>query len=115
MAGDLISRSALLQIIQEDKGFLQKGLGGDADYAYMTADSVIEKIKSMPAAYDVDKVLGQLEILLEKETALICRHVSDASYMAGIIGHTMPVDAVEVVRTGGTGIKVAKSGGAADE
>lgn len=35
--------------------------------------------------------------------------------MAAIIGHTMLVDAIEVVRTGGTGIKIAKSGGVADE
>ncbi|RKI24677.1 hypothetical protein D7V82_14610 [bacterium 1xD8-6] len=78
-------------------------------------DNAYGQLKNIPAAYDVDKVLGQLEILLEKETALIYRHVSDASYMAAIIGHTMLVDAIEVVRTGGTGIKIAKSGGVADE
>lgn len=101
MSNDLISRSALLQKIQDDKEFLQKGLGEDAEYAYMTADSIMDKIISMPTAYDVDKVVEQLEILLEKETALICRHVSDASYMAAVIGHTMLVDAVEIVKLGG--------------
>ena len=44
MNGDLISRSALLQKIQDDKEFLRKGLGKDAEYAYMSADSVIEKL-----------------------------------------------------------------------
>lgn len=69
-------------------------------------DPVVIAAKCAPTAYDVDKVLGQLEILLEKEIALIRRHVSDASYMAAVIGHTMLVDAVEVVRTGGTVLKL---------
>ena len=97
-----------------DAGLLLNNLSGRLE-SMKDYDAVKDTINNMPAAYDVDKVVEQLEILLEKETALICRHVSDASYMAGIIGHTMLVDTVEVVRTGGTGIKVAKSGGAADE
>lgn len=68
MRNDLISRRILLQKIQEDKEFLQKGLGRDAEYAYMSADSVIDKIKSMPIAYDVDNVIGRLDGL-RKECA----------------------------------------------
>lgn len=49
----------------------------------------------------MDKVINQLEILLQKETDLICRHVSDASYMAAVIGHTMLVDAIGIVKLGG--------------
>ncbi len=41
--GDLISRSALLNKIQKDKEFLQKGSGKDSEYAYMSIDSVVEK------------------------------------------------------------------------
>ena len=63
MNGDLISRSALLQKIQDDKEFLRKGLGKDAEYAYMSADSVIEKIKSMSVAYDREKVIDMIEQL----------------------------------------------------
>lgn len=63
MIGDLISRNALLKVFQEDKEFLQKGLSKDSEYAYMSADSVIEKIKSMPTAYDMDKVVKELEDL----------------------------------------------------
>lgn len=60
MSNDLISRRILLQKIQEDKDFLQKGLGRNAVYAYMSADSVIDKIKSMPIAYDVDKIVDRI-------------------------------------------------------
>ena len=63
MNGDLISRSALLQKIQDDKEFLRKGLGKDAEYAYMSADSVIVKIKSMSVAYDREKVIDMIEQL----------------------------------------------------
>lgn len=55
--GDLISRSALLNKIQKDKEFLQKGSGKDSEYAYMSIDSVVEKINSMPATYDIGKTL----------------------------------------------------------
>lgn len=64
MSNDLISRRILLQKIQEDKEFLQKGLGRNAEYAYISADSIIDKIKSMPIDYDVDKIadrIGELE------------------------------------------------------
>lgn len=46
------------------KSFCKKGWVGDAEYAYMSANSVIDKIKSMPIAYDVDKIvdrIGELE------------------------------------------------------
>lgn len=60
MSNDLISRRILLQKIQEDKEFLKKGLGRNAVYAYMSADSVIDKIKSMSIAYDVDKIVDRM-------------------------------------------------------
>lgn len=60
MSNDLISRRILLQKIQEDKEFLKKGLGRNAVYAYMSADSVIDKIKSMSIAYDVDKIVDRI-------------------------------------------------------
>lgn len=66
MSNDLISRSILLQKIQEDKEFLQKGIGEDYQYAYMSADAVIDKIKSMPTAYDVDKIVDRIGELEDK-------------------------------------------------
>lgn len=82
MSNDLISRSALLQKFQEDKEFLQKGLGRDAEYAYISADSVIEKIKLMPTAYDVDKVVEQIDGIMKDESI---RFVNQAVNRAKII------------------------------
>lgn len=56
MDRDLISRSALIEEILRTKKSLQKGLGKDAEYAYMSADSVINKIKTQPAVYAIGKV-----------------------------------------------------------
>ena len=92
MGSDLISRKAFMRHIESK----YKQGGGDCN-----AEQILKDIEDFPVAYDVDKVLDQLETLLEKEIALICRHVSDASYMAGIIEHTMLVDGIEIVRAGG--------------
>ena len=98
MEGDLIRRQDVTEFMFENR--------------YCTSvDNAYDQLKNIPAAYDVGKVLEQLEILLEKETALICRHVSDASYMAAVIGHTMLVDAIEIVKSGGVNTGNGKNGG----
>lgn len=92
MAGDLVSRKALMSHIESE----YRQWGEDYD-----AEQILGDIEDIPPAYDVDKVINQLEILLQKETDLICRHASDASYMAAVIGHTMLVDAIGIVKLGG--------------
>lgn len=57
----LIDADKLKIDISETKELLEKGLGEDAKYAYMTAHSVLNKIDAQPTAYDVDKVVKQLE------------------------------------------------------
>ena len=96
MGNDLISRSALLEVIQKDKEFIQKGLSKDAEFAYMSADSVIEKIKSIPTAYDVDKVVEQLEEL--REEILL-----DTAYDNDTVNHYLGYAdlMIEVVKSGG--------------
>ena len=98
MGSDLISRKAIMNRIESE----YSQWGGDYD-----AEQILGDIEDFPAAYDIDKVLGELETLLEKEIALICRHVSDASYMAAIIEHTMLVDAIETVKARGININKA--------
>lgn len=66
-------------------------------------------IESQKTAYNLDSVIEQLEELLQKEIMLICKHVSDASYMSSIIDYTMLVDAIEIVKSGGTNLKKAES------
>ena len=57
----LIEADLLSDKIRENKELLQKGLGKDAEFAFMTADSVLKLIENQPTAYDVDKVVKQLE------------------------------------------------------
>lgn len=101
MSNDLISRSALLQKIKEDKEFLQKGLGRDAEYAYMSADSVMNKIKSMPAVYDVDKVIQQME---EHKKSITGRKERDILNTVGKTNAKAAVERdIEIVKSGGIG------------
>ena len=57
----LIEADLLSDKIRENKELLQKGLGKDAEFAFMTADSVLKVVENQPTAYDVDKVVKQLE------------------------------------------------------
>lgn len=87
MGGDLISRSALLEVFQKDKEFLQKGLSKDSEYAYMSAYSVMEKIKSIPTACDVDRVVEEI------------REYADS--VAELGGNFLPQVVIEIVKGGG--------------
>ncbi len=63
----LIDAEALTDEIKENKKILQKGLGKDAEFAYISADSVLKTIYNQPTAYDPDKVVEQLEKLKKAE------------------------------------------------
>ena len=52
---DLISRQIVLDILQEEKSFR---CGYDADIAIL---SIEKKIKEQPLAYDIEKVVAELE------------------------------------------------------
>jgi hypothetical protein len=87
----LIEADLLSDKIRENKELLQKGLGKDAEFAFMTADSVLKLIENQPTAYDVDKVVKQLEAYSN----------ADEAERLG----TMPVvelaDAIKIVKGGG--------------
>lgn len=57
----LIDAEALTDEIKENKKILQKGLGKDAEFAYISADSVLKTIYNQPTAYDPDKVVEKLK------------------------------------------------------
>lgn len=63
----LIDADVLASEIQETKDLLQKGLGKDAKFAYMSADSVLKTISNQSTVYDPDKVVEQFE----KRTAFL--------------------------------------------
>lgn len=57
---DLISRQTVLDILQEEKSLR---CGYDADIAIL---SIEKKIKEQPTAYDVEKVVSDIEKLYEE-------------------------------------------------
>lgn len=83
----LIEADLLSDKIRENKELLQKGLGKDAEFAFMTADSVLKLIENQPTAYDVDKVVAQLEEYREEMEQFKC--------------DGMLSDMIEVVKAGG--------------
>ncbi|MCI8770017.1 MAG: hypothetical protein HFH73_02545 [Lachnospiraceae bacterium] len=89
MCNDLISRSKLITDLMKQIPLAEN------------IHDIKDIIERQNIAYNLDNVIEQLEILLQKEIAIICKNVSDASYLTGIIGHTMLVDAIEIVKSGG--------------
>ena len=61
----LIDADVLKEKTTEVIKLLQKGLGKDADFAYMTGESVLKDIDEQPTAYDSGNVVEQLESLKE--------------------------------------------------
>ena len=57
----LIDADLFSDKIRENKELLQKGLGKDAEFAFMTADAVLKLVENQPIAYDVDAVVKKLE------------------------------------------------------
>lgn len=105
MSDDLISRSVLLQKMHENKELLKEIFDMDAEYACMSVDSVIEKIKSIPTAYDVDKVVKQLEEKREKHRkdahVQMYKHKNEdwAQYLDGMQCGIR--DSIKIVKSGG--------------
>ena len=97
--GRLIDADALIDLFTKDKELLQRGLSKDSKFAYMTADYVIKTISEQPTAYNVDKVVAELE---ELQTKAITR------YKGGTFGDYEGTDyfidkhkTIEIVRKGG--------------
>lgn len=97
MQNDLISRSKLLEKLEEDKAFLQKGANKDAIFAFRTSHSVIELVKAQPTAYNVEKVVKQLEETRKE----ITRWDSNKHYIYQDGADWMGEKAIEIVRNGG--------------
>ena len=76
----LIDADVLASEIQETKDLLQKGLGKDAKFAYMSADSVLKTISNQSTAYDPDKVVAQLEDKVKEYDKRIERRNGDCYF-----------------------------------
>ena len=96
--GRLIDADALTDEIKETKKLLQKGLGKNAEFAYMSADSVLKTICNQPTAYNPDKVVEQLERISDEMNDMILESDSPQYYD----GYEEGVDkAIEIVKAGG--------------
>lgn len=104
----LIDADVLASEIQETKDLLQKGLGKDAKFAYMSADSVLKTISNQSTVYDPDKVVNQLE----ERTAFLkdCKKYDnetvkeqDKSYSTMMMYEVKDLvdDLIEIVKGGG--------------
>ena len=85
MSGDLISRSSLLQTLKYNKAINEDDAKGKM--MVIPVDNVIEYVEKMPTAYNVDKVVEQLE------ADITCRGRLD--------GYIPKYKAIDIVKAGG--------------
>ena len=86
---DLISRSALLEIIEN----MNFDFGNDSDDTETIIEMVSEAVNNQPTAYDVDKVVEQLE---EEEMPL---EDNDGNYVLCVVVPTRVAEMI--IRAGG--------------
>ena len=87
--GRLIDADKLLEETRKDRDYAEKNGFFDMYYERQT---LIDRIKSQPTAYDVDKVVEQLESL---------RNAEADYYYAGSNDVIDREDAIEIVKGGG--------------
>lgn len=97
MSDDLISRKDLLGTEQ----LLMTDVVKNNPIARYILQQVLYDIENTPIAYDVDKVIEQLEELRQNEIKLLCEHESDIKDMQAIRGHNVLQDAIKFVKSGG--------------
>ena len=89
---DLISRSALLEIIEK----MNFDFGNDSDDTETIIEMVSEAVNNQPTAYDVDKVVEQVE----EKTEFLKEHKKyETLMMYEIVG--MIEDLIDIIRKGG--------------
>ena len=92
--GDLISRSELIKEIDKYCGI----------QSYLVSENVREIIKNQPTAYDIDKVVEELETK-ENEAILKAPNTSDLQnpdYQKWMMKSYGFKEAIEIVKQGGT-------------
>lgn len=90
MSNDLISRNAVVAIIEKNRLLVGKH---DLSAEYKLA-GVQEEIENLPTAYDVDKVVEQLE-------ERMCSVEDEATDIGCYMRNLHFRDAIEVVKSGG--------------
>lgn len=103
MQNDLISRSKLLEKLEEDKVFFQRGANADALFAFRTSDSVIKLVKAQPIAYNIERVIRLLEKELELADIekLRCSNENPLQFDSAKGYATGISNALDIIRKGG--------------
>ena len=101
MSGDLISRSRLLETLNYNKAIHEDESGETRQLIAIDINKMIEYVEKMPTAYNVDKVVEQLED--EKRIAFLTLantgdKVKDAVYDEVMVYLNT---AIEIVKAGG--------------
>ena len=91
---DLISRSALLEIIEK----MNFDFGNDSDDTETIIEMVSEAVNNQPTAYDVEKVVEQLKDKLTCEDFGTCGYCQNRWCTRELLDAD---DAIEIVRKGG--------------
>ena len=99
MSGDLISRSSLLQTLKYNKAINEDDAKGKM--MAIPVDNVIEYVGKMPTAYNVDKVVEQLED--EKRIAFLTLANTGDKVKDAVYDEVMAYlkTAIEIVKAGG--------------
>jgi hypothetical protein len=102
MSNDLISRSVLLEEINS----FSMRITGSANAMAITImeeakKSIAKIVDEQPTAYNVDKIVEQLEELRQNEIKLLCDHESDTKDMQAMRGHNILQDVIKIVKSGG--------------
>ena len=99
---DLISRSALLQMLKYNKAIHEDENGETRQLVAVDINKVIEYVEKMPTAYDVEAVVEKMEEIADKavggcHTLEPCSHMADDTKCMDCITERF----TEVVRSGG--------------
>lgn len=96
MSNDLISREALIEALKNYCG----------KQHYLVSENIWEIIKSRPTAYDVDKVVEQLEKLKTRYMEVAAEHDERGEQYSMDLADVQAdayAKAIEIVKSGGAG------------
>lgn len=99
MQGDLISRKSVMELIESK---CTDGCLGTADTTLIDAYGLIDEVSDLPTAYDVEKVVEQLEGIKNTHKELSKSEVlSDEDIYIHVLCHGLCLKVIEIVRASG--------------
>ena len=96
---DLISRSEVLKTLE--KVFDKYGMKWNPKENEGFSSAVPNAIKEIPTAYDMNKVVVELEKLKQNQIHLLCEHKSHIDDIQAMRSHNVLVDTINIVKADG--------------